>query len=143
MKRAFTLLIIILVLLCLASCGKIPENIAPAETQTAENTAPSQKENSGDIADILNEYVKKYSATATWQDAYVDQKFLLYNGDSLIYLFAIKGAIQSDVISLSAIERYEETNLGNVSQITIYNRTTTAVSIILSASDAASLISIL
>lgn len=124
----------------LFAMGCSAENVDANEKPRASETEqiPESSNGTDDVRaeKIAREYAERYNATEVFQDACVPQKYLLYNGESIIYLFAIEGAVQSTVISLDAIEKYKRFDIGNLVQFTIFNRTASEISFFTSAEDA-------
>lgn len=138
MKRTIIAIMFIFIFFA-CSCSK-----EPSQTQTAAPSPDSGSVSTPDInADVLLESVEKYNADTYWRDVYVPNQYLLYNGESIIYLLALDSLSQTTVIPISSVDSYKESSLGSVSAISIYSKSGDSISVTLSNSDAECLADIL
>ena len=133
-------------ILCCCLCGCAENNEAPSspasdgEELTSQSVQTSEREiSAADPAEKLNEYLVRYGAETYWRDAYIEFKYFILGKSEIVCLLAVTGAEQVTSIPLGSVARAEQVKTGELTVVTVYDKSGGSVYICLAPAEAAEL----
>ena len=116
------------------------EAIVSTEVQTKEDSE-SVKENDQSTAtdnskdDGWLTYVERYDAEYRFADLYLPEKCWLVGKENIVELVSVQGMDKVVVMSQTAVERVEHTNIGDFTIVSLFDKTGQSISIMVSTED--------